>query len=163
SNNDWTRSRTAKNVADWTEEYATAGSAIPAAAKPDSLPLAGQSKDSVTGRATGKPDPITRLYGSARLDYYADDRSSLTVEGGATRLSNWVSLSGSDRIQMSRVLRPWARLAWTTAPGELSAWYSGASQSGVGLGSAALLRSDESALHVEGRVHRVFDGGAGRV
>jgi outer membrane receptor protein involved in Fe transport len=163
SNDDWTRSRTAKNDADWTEEYATAGSTVPLGAMPESLPLAGQRKDPITGRATGTPDPITRLYASARLDYYADDGSSVTVEGGTTRLSNRVNLSGSERDQMSRELRPWARLAWNTDGGELSAWYSGASAFGVALNSAAALLTDESALHVEGRLRRAFDGGAGRV
>src|SRR5262249_47829923 len=95
SNGDWTRSRTAKNLADWKEEYATAGSAVPAGAMPESLPLAGQSRDPVTGRAIGTPHPITRLYGSARLDYYGGDRSSVTFEGGATRLTNEINLNGS--------------------------------------------------------------------
>jgi outer membrane receptor protein involved in Fe transport len=163
SNSDWTRSRTAKNLADWKEEYATAGSVVPLAATPESLPLAGQSRDPVTGRAIGTPDPITRLYGSARLDYYGDERSSVTVEGGATRLTNEINLSGSDRDQISRVVRPWGRLAWTTDGRELSASYSGASISGVALGSAQPLLTNESAVHVEGRLHREFGGEAGRV
>jgi len=162
TNSDWTRSRTAKNNADWTEEYAAAGSTVPLTAMPERLPLAGQTKDPVTGRATGTPDPITRLYGSVRLDYYAD-RSTITAEGGTTRLSNWVNLSPSERAQISRTLRPWARLAWNSDGAELSTWFSGASGSGVTLGSAEPLLPSESAVHVEGRLHRGFDGEAGRM
>src|SRR5262249_20292670 len=140
-----------------------AGSAVPAGAMPESLPLAGQSRDPVTGRAIGTPHPITRLYGSARLDYYGGDRSSVTFEGGATRLTNEINLNGSERDQISRVLRPWARVAWTTDGKEFSAWYSGASISGVALRAAEPLLTDESSVHVEGRLHRVFGGEAGRV
>lgn len=162
SNNDWTRSRTAKDLSDWAQEYATAGAPLPVGAMPESLPLAGQTKDPETGRAIGTPDPVMRLYGSARLDYYTDDGASVTVEGGSARVSNEINLA-RERAEISRVLRPWARLAWTTDGEELSAWYSGASASGVALGSAMPLHTNESAVHVEGRLHRMFDGDAGRV
>src|SRR5260370_709706 len=123
---DWTRSRTSKDSADWKREYAPATSTPPPSTKPDSLPLIGQTKDPATGQAVGTPDPVVAVYGSARVDYYAANRSIVTLEGGTARVDNSVTLTGTGRNQSPRVLRPWARLAWDADGSGVSAWYSGA-------------------------------------
>jgi iron complex outermembrane receptor protein len=160
---DWTRSRTSKDSADWKREYAPATSTPPPSSKPDSLPLIGQTKDPLTGQAVGTPDPVVTVYGSARVDYYAANGSMLTFEGGTARADNSVSISGAGRNQSPRILRPWARLAWDGDGSGVSAWYSGASFALVSLTSGTTLYNDESVFHLEGRTSRPFHGDAGRV
>ena len=160
---DWTRSRTSKDSADWKREYAPATATPPPSPKPDSLPLIGQTKDPVTGHALGTPDPLVTIYGSARVDYYAANGSIVTLEGGTARVENSVFLSGTGRNQSPRVLRPWARLAWDADGSAVSIWYSGASFSQVGLTTGTTLYDDESVFHLEGRTSRTFHGDAGRV
>lgn len=151
---DWARSRTSRDSADWKREYASATSTPPPSTKPDSLPLFGETKDAVTGRAVGTPDPLVRVYGSVRIDYYAANRSIVTLEGGTARAENVVLLSGTGRNESPRVLRPWARLAWQGDQSDVSAWYSGASFSLVSLTSGSRLYNDESVFHLEGRTSR---------
>jgi outer membrane receptor for ferrienterochelin and colicins len=160
---DWTRSRTSKDSADWKREYAPATATPPPSPKPDSLPLIGQTKDPVTGQALGTPDPLVTIYGSARVDYYAANGSIVTLESGTARVDNSVFLSGTGRNQSPRVLRPWARLAWDADGSGVSIWYSGASFSQVGLTTGTTLYDDESVFHLEGRTSRTFHGDAGRV
>lgn len=160
---DWTRSRTAKDGSDWREEYAPATATPPTSPRPDSFPLIGQTKDPVTGQAMGTPDPVVTVYGSGRVDYYAANRSVVTLEGGTARVDNSVFLTGTGRNQPPRILRPWARLGWDAGGSDLSAWYSGATFSAVGLTTGKSLYNDESAFHLEGRTSRTFRGDAGRL
>ena len=158
---DWVRSRTSKDSADLRREYAPVGVMVPLR-PPESLPLLGQITDSVTGRALGTPDPVVSIYGSARVDYYPAAGSEVTFEGGAARLDNSVFMSGSDRTQAPRILRPWARVAWTAKESALAAWYSGASFAAVTLG-AKPIDNYEHSVHLDGRTSRRFHGDAGRV
>ncbi len=160
---DWTRSRTSKDSADWKREYAPATSTQPPSTTPDSLPLIGQTKDPVTGQAVGTPDPLVTVYGSVRVDYYAANGSVVTLEGGTARADNAVYLSGSSRNQSRQVLRPWARLTWDAGGSGISAWYSGVSLAGVVLNSGEPWYDDESVFHLEGRTSRTFHGDGGRV
>ncbi len=162
---DWTRSRTAKDHSDWIQEYAPATSMPPPATiRPDSLPLFGQTKDSVTGQALGTPDPVVTIYGSARVDYYAPNGSVVTLEGGTARADNPASIGGaSGRSQSPRLLRPWLRLAWDANGSNMSAWYSGVSWPTVSLTSGMRRYDDESVYHLEGRTSRRFHGDAGRM
>lgn len=160
---DWTRSRTSKDGSDWRREYAAATSTLPPSTVPDSLPLIGQTKDPVTGQALGTPDPLVAVYGSARLDYYAANRSVVTLEGGTARVDNAVFLSGNSRNQATRADRPWARFAWDADGSGVSAWYSGLSLPIVNLTSGRPLFDYESVFHLEGRTSRPLNGDAGRV
>lgn len=160
---DWTRSRTATNGSDWKQEYAPATATVPTRPAPEKRPLIGQTVDSVTGQALGTPDPLVTVYGSARIDYYAANRSVITLEGGTAQADNSVSVAGSGRNQSPRILRPWARLAWDADGSGVSAWYSGVSLPFVRLASGARSSDDESVFHLEGRTSRTFRGDAGRV
>jgi iron complex outermembrane receptor protein len=161
---DWAKSRTARDGSDWKEEYAAATVTPPTSPGPESLPLAGQTKDPVTGRALGTPDPVVSRYGSARADYYAPSGSIATLEGGVAREDNAVYISNRARTQIPRFLRPWARLAWNTGGTGLSAWYSGFSLQGglVSLTSGAPSYNDEAVFHLEGHTSFQFAGDAGR-
>ena len=160
---DWTRSRTSKDSADWRREYAPATATLPPSTKPDSLPLIGQTKDPLTGQAVGTPDPFVTVYGSARLEYYTANRSVVTLEGGTARADNSVAIGSSGRNQRPRALRPWARLAWDEDASGVSAWYSGLSLPIVRLSSGERSSDNESVFHLDGRTSRKFHGDAGRV
>ena len=160
---DWTRSRTAKDGSDWKEEYAPATATPPTNPGPETRPLIGQTKDPVTGEALGTPDPLVIYYGSARVEYYAANRSALTLEGGTARADNAVAIAGSGRNQYPQVLRPWARLAWDAGGSAISAWYSGVSLPILRLASGDSSHDDEGVYHLEGRTSRTFRGDAGRV
>ena len=163
---DWSRSRTA--CSDWKQEYAPATDippTCPGTAGPDSIPLNGQTRDSLTHAALGTAEPLSSAQGSARADYYAANGSIVTLEGGTAQSNNQVNIINNGRNQNYAVARPWARLAWDRQGNGLSAWYTGLSypQGAVRLNSGTPQQNSEAALHLEGRASRTFDGGVGRV
>ena len=154
---DWTRSRTAKDGSDWKEEYAPTAATPPTSPGPERVALNGQTTDAATGRALGTPDPLVTVYGSARVDYYAANRSIVTLEGGAAQEENPVFTIGSGRNQARRLVRPWARLAWDAGGSGVSAWYSGFSlPEMVRLASGEPVYTSEAAFHLEGRTSQSF-------
>ena len=161
---DWTRSRTAKDGSDWKEEYAPTAATPPRSPGPERVALNGQTTDAATGRALGTPDPLVTVYGSARVDYYAANRSIVTLEGGAAQEENPVFTIGSGRNQARRLVRPWARLAWDAGGSGVSAWYSGFSlPEMVRLASGEPVYTSEAAFHLEGRTSQSFAREAGRL
>src|SRR2546426_12700547 len=84
---------------DWKEEYAPTAATPPTSPGPERVALNGQTTDAATGRALGTPDPLVTVYGSARVDYYAANRSIVTLEGGAAQEENPVFTIGSGRNQ----------------------------------------------------------------
>jgi len=154
---DWTRSRTAKDGSDWKEEYAPTAATPPTSPGPERVALNGQTTDAATGRALGTPDPLVTVYGSARVDYYAANRSIVTLEGGAAQEENPVFTIGSGRNQARRLVRLWARLAWDAGGSGVSAWYSGFSlPEMVRLASGEPVYTSEAAFHLEGRTSQSF-------
>jgi len=161
---DWTRSRTAKDGSDWKEEYAPTAATPPTSPGPERVALNGQTTDAATGRALGTPDPLVTVYGSARVDYYAANRSIVTLEGGAAQEENPVFTIGSGRNQARRLVRPWARLVWDAGGSGVSAWYSGFSlPEMVRLASGEPVYTSEAAFHLEGRTSQSFAREAGRL
>jgi outer membrane receptor protein involved in Fe transport len=161
---DWTRSRTAKDGSDWKEEYAPAAATPPTSPGPERVALNGQTTDAATGRALGTPDPLVTVYGSARVDYYAANRSIVTLEGGAAQEENPVFTINSGRNQARRLVRAWARLAWDAGGSGVSAWYSGFSlPQMVRLASGEPVYTSEAAFHLEGRTSQSFAREAGRL
>ena len=160
----WTRSRTAKDGSDWKEEYAPTAATPPTSPGPERVALNGQTTDAATGRALGTPDPLVTVYGSARVDYYAANRSIVTLEGGAAQEENPVFTIGSGRNQARRLVRPWARLVWDAGGSGVSAWYSGFSlPEMVRLASGEPVYTSEAAFHLEGRTSQSFAREAGRL
>jgi len=149
---------------DWAREYAPATSEPPAKVR-ETLPLIGQTKDSMTGTALGTPAPMVAVYGSARVDHYTLNGSIVTFEGGGAQEENPVSVAGNGRNQAPRYVRPWARVAWAGSGSAVSAWYGGLSlpEENRRLSSGVLMRASETGLHLEGRTSRAFHGNGGRV
>ena len=161
---DWTRSRTAKDGSDWKEEYAPTAATPPTSPGPERVALNGQTTDAATGRALDTPDPLVTVYGSARVDYYAANRSIVTLEAGAAQEEHPVFTIGSGRNQARRLVRPWARLAWDAGGSGVSAWYSGFSlPEMVRLASGEPVYTSEAAFHLEGRTSQSFAREAGRL
>ena len=161
---DWSRSRTAKDSSDWKAEYAPATSTPPTTPGPETVPLNGQTRDPITGRALGTPDPQLIVSGSARFDYYAAESTMVTLEGGTARVQNSVAITGNGRNQTRELWRPWARVAWTTGPIKVWASYTGrAGQPNVRLGNGSRNFNHESVFHAEGRTSRPVRGAAGRL
>ncbi len=131
----------------------------------ETRPLTGQTLEPITNSALGSPDPLTTLTGSARIDYYADDGSVFTVDGGIAQATNGVVVTGLGRVQVKESLRPWARVAWAADRFNLMAYYSGRStpDSQVTLGSGIQFRETSAIFHVEGQFNEGFANDKGRV
>jgi outer membrane receptor protein involved in Fe transport len=175
----WSRSRT--NIGDLAREYASAidtsryhvNTPFPGF---ELVPLVGQTKPGPPGTpasATGRPDDLTSLYGSARLDYYGADGSITTLEAGDADVKNEVYVSAIGRFQFTEAVRPWARLAYASDHWNLMAWSSGRRSLGPqqSLASGAFFSEVSSLSHVEAqyngdlfgtRGHYVV-GGSGRL
>ena len=77
----------------------------------EALPLNGQTADPVTGEVSGDRDPLRNVYGSGRLDYYLDNGSVLSVDGGAAKVENEIFVTGIGRVQVHEAIKPYARAA----------------------------------------------------
>lgn len=70
-------------------------------------------------------DPVSSLYGSARLDYNFENGSVWTAEGGNTFTENEIFVTGIGRVQINGSNRPWARTEYAAERFTLFGWYSG--------------------------------------
>jgi outer membrane receptor protein involved in Fe transport len=169
----FSRSRTAFDGSDVISEYneaaeiplvagVTAGvgscSNIPNCIAVETRPLNGQSINATTGAATGDPDDLQNIYGSGRFDYYLDDGAILTAEGGGSQVQNEIFVTGIGRVQVTKALRPWARLAWAAPNYTVMAWYSGRSSIDpqYSLASGQGLDEHSAILHIEGQFNQEF-------
>jgi outer membrane receptor protein involved in Fe transport len=154
----WTRSRTDSTGSDFIAEYAAATDQTVNRPAPgfEVRPLNGQTRRPVSGAAAGERDPLETVYGSARLDWYADNGSVATIDGGAAQVQNEVLVTGIGRVQISKAIRPWARLAWAARNYNLMAWYSGRNslEPQTSLGTGLLLEEKSAILHIEGQYNR---------
>jgi iron complex outermembrane receptor protein len=73
--------------------------------------LRGQTIDPATGDAVGDRDPLVNGYGSARLDYYADNGSVVSLDGGASQVQNEIFVTGIGRVQVAKAIKPYIRAA----------------------------------------------------
>ena len=106
----WSRTRTRLDGTSLQREYADATDE-PVGLAREARPLYGQSLDPVTGDAVGDRDPLKNAYGSARLDYYLDNGSVLSVDGGASQVQNEIFVTGIGRVQVAKAIKPYARVA----------------------------------------------------
>ncbi len=104
----WSRSRTLRNGTSLQQEYAPAtDEPIPLAR--EVRPLFGQDTLPVTGEVVGDRDPLQNAYGTARLDYYADNGSVFTLDGGASQVENEIFVTGIGRVQVDKAIKPYIR------------------------------------------------------
>jgi iron complex outermembrane receptor protein len=128
-------------------------------------PLNGQTSDPVNGVATGDIDGVQNIYGSGRFDYYADNGSVFTIEGGGAQVENDIFVTGIGRVQVTKALRPWARIGWDADNYNVMAWYSGrnSTEPQYSLASGVPLEESSAILHAEGQYNRSFADDRARV
>ncbi|MCH8254979.1 MAG: TonB-dependent receptor [Gemmatimonadetes bacterium] len=186
--NSWSRSRTAVDGSDALAEYCPASATatlncdqvadtslvvgVPSCQtilvdclSVELRPLSGQTIDPTTGVASGDIDELQNIYGSARFDVYQDNGSMFTVEGGASRVENELFVTGIGRVQVTKALRPWSRIAWASENYNIFGWYSGREslEPQFSLGTGAPLEESSAIFHFEGQYNRSFADDKARV
>jgi iron complex outermembrane receptor protein len=106
----YSRSRTLRDGSSLQQEYDDATDE-PVAPVVEAIPLNGQTADPLTGEVSGDREPLRNIYGSGRLDYYLDNGSVLTVDGGAAKVENEIFVTGIGRVQVHEAIKPYARAA----------------------------------------------------
>jgi outer membrane receptor protein involved in Fe transport len=168
SSDSWSRSRTAKDSLDLRREYAPVVEDATAHQPPKNIearPLNGQTADATTGVASGDPDAVKSMYGSARLDYYANNGSVVTGETGIAQVENELFVTGIGRVQVTKATRPYARLGWANKGFNVMAYWNGrrTRDPQYSLASGAPLLEHSDILHLEAQDIRTFDDAKGRV
>ncbi|MBM4186013.1 MAG: TonB-dependent receptor [Gemmatimonadetes bacterium] len=163
----WTRSRTTTGA--FADEYRVATDSAfraicSACARRELRALNGQTADLATGALSGDPDPVKNIYGSARLDYYADNGEVITGEFGIAQAENEVAVTGIGRVQISQTARPFGRLNWAGKNFDVMGYWSGrdTKKPQYSLASTAGLEETSNILHLEGQQNNSFDDGRGR-
>jgi outer membrane receptor protein involved in Fe transport len=163
----WSRSRTNADRLDLKREYGPVvedSVAHPIPLARELRALNGQTADPVTGALSGEADPISNAYGSARIDYYANSGSVLTAESGVAQVQNEIFVTGIGRVQVSKALRPYARLGWARQTFNVMAYWNGrrTQEPQYSLASGAPLEEKSNILHIEAQDIRRFSGDKGR-
>jgi outer membrane receptor protein involved in Fe transport len=163
----WSRSRTSADRMDLKREYGPVvddSVAHPIPLARELRALNGQTADLATGAITGEADPVKNMYGSARLDYYANSGSVLTAETGIAQVQNEIFVTGIGRVQVSKALRPYARLGWASQTFNVMAYWNGrrTQEPQFSLASGAPLEETSNILHLEAQDIRRFDDEKGR-
>jgi outer membrane receptor for ferrienterochelin and colicins len=160
----YSRSRTLNDGSSLQQEYAEATDE-PVGTALELTPLNGQSKDPVTGAPSGDRSPLENAYGAARLDYYLDNGSVLSADGGAARVRNEVFVTGIGRVQVVEAIKPYARLALAADRYNLFAFWNSRTSLDpqVALSSGAPLEERSDIFHVEGQQNWNFQQERGRV
>jgi iron complex outermembrane receptor protein len=176
SNDTWTRSRTLVDRTAMQSEYAEAvqGSDIevPLMSNPEVRALIGQTCGGDTELCAtlertpqGDRDPITAMYGSARLDYYLDNGGAITVEGGASQVENEVLVTGIGRVQVAEGFKPYGRVAYNSDRLNIFGYLNRreSKQPQYSLASGAELFEKSDIMHVEAQGNTDVLDGAGRI
>ncbi len=154
-----TYSRSRTNPGSLAAEYKDATSETVTAPSPgfELRPLNGQSTPGVGQPATGDRDPVKSIFGTGRLDYYTRG-SVLSAEGGASQVENEVFVTGIGRVQVSKAIKPYARVAWAADRFNLMAWYTGRDTKDpqYSLASGAGLDETSAIYHLEGQTNHPF-------
>jgi outer membrane receptor for ferrienterochelin and colicins len=160
----YSRSRTLNDSTSLQREYAPATDE-PVGPVREATPLNGQTKDPATGAPLGDRSPLENAYGSARLDYYLNNGSVLSADGGAAQVQNEVFVTGIGRVQVLKAMKPYARLALAAERYNLFAFWNSRTSLDpqVALSSGAPLEERSDIFHVEGQQNWNFQQERGRV
>ncbi len=129
------------------------------------LPLEGQTVDPVTGDALGDRTPLRNGYGAGRLDYYLDNGSVLSVDGGAAEVQNEIFVTGIGRVQVPKAIKPYARAALAAERYNIFAYWNSRTSLDpqVSLQSGLPLEERSDIFHIEGQQNWKFMQDRGRV
>lgn len=169
TNDTWTRSRTSVDSLDLQREYQPTFAALGADSLKvgkssfEALPLAGQTLGA--GRtATGSRDPITTVYGTARVDHYLAN-GVFSIEGGAAEAKNETLITGIGRVQVIQGLKPYGRVAYNTDHFSLLGYVNNrnSEKPQVSLASGAPLIEKSTIVNLEAQGNTHFADDRGRV
>src|SRR5215203_383675 len=160
----YTRSRTLRSGTSLQEEYAPATDE-PVGLTLEARPLNGETTDPVTGAPLGERNPLKNAYGSARLDYYLNNGSVLSADGGAAQVENEVFVTGIGRVQVLKAMKPYARVALAHDRYNVFAFWN--SRTSIdpqySLQSGQQLEERSDIFHIEGQQNWSFQSERGRV
>ena len=113
----------------------------------------------------GDRDPLENGYGSGRLDYYLDNGSVLSVDGGASQVQNEIFVTGIGRVQVAKAIKPYARVAMAADRYNVFAYWNSRTSLDpqVSLQSGLPLEERSDIFHVEGQTNWNFLQERGRV
>jgi outer membrane receptor protein involved in Fe transport len=160
----WDRSRTQFDSTSLQREYADATDE-PVPPTVEALPLKGQQVDPATGAPEGDRDPLKNAYGAGRLDYYFDNGSVLSVDGGASQVENGLFVTGIGRVQVNKAIKPYARVAMAADRYNVFAYWNSRTSIDPQFSLASGLPIEERSdiFHLEGQNNWRFNGDRGRV
>jgi outer membrane receptor protein involved in Fe transport len=160
----YSRSRTLNDGSSLQQEYDPVTDE-PVGPARELTPLNGQSKDAVTGAPVGDRDPLQNAYGSGRLDFYLNNGSVLSADGGAAQVQNEVFVTGIGRVQVLKALKPYARVALAADRYNVFAFWNSRTSLDpqVALSSGAPLEERSDIFHIEGQQNWNFMEDRGRV
>jgi iron complex outermembrane receptor protein len=160
----YSRSRTLANGTSLQQEYSDATNE-PVELTRELSPLHGQTADPLTGAVSGDRDPLKNAYGSARLDYYLNNGSVLTADGGAAQVQNEVFVTGIGRVQVLKAMKPYARLSLSANRFNIFGFWNSRTSIDpqISLASGTPLEERSDIFHVEGQQNWNFQGDRGRV
>ncbi len=176
TNDTWTRSRTLVDRTALQQEYAPAiegtDITIGLMSSPEVRALSGQTCGGDTEVCAtldrtpqGDRDPITAMYGSARLDYYLDNGGAVTVEGGASQVENETLVTGIGRVQIVKGFKPYGRVAYNSDRLNIFAYANRreSKEPQYSLASGAGLLEKSTISHVEAQGNQGFMDGRARI
>ena len=161
----WDRSRTLFNGTSLQQEYADATDE-PVPLTVERLPLKGQRVDTLSGGVPeGDRDPLRNAYGAGRVDYYLDNGSVLSVDGGASQVQNGLFVTGIGRVQVNKAIKPYARVAMAADRYNVFAYWNSRTSIDPQFSLASGLPIEERSdiFHLEGQNNWLFNGDRGRV
>jgi outer membrane receptor protein involved in Fe transport len=160
----YSRSRTLANGTSLQQEYGGATDE-PVGLNRELRPLNGQSADPVTGAPIGDREPLKNTYGSGRVDYYLNNGSVLSGEGGAAQVQNEVFVTGIGRVQVVNAIKPYARLALAADRYNVFAFWNSRTSLDpqVALSSCLPLEERSDIFHIEGQQNWRFGQDRGRI
>ena len=160
----YSRSRTLNDGTSLQKEYADATDQ-PVGLARELTPLNGQAKDPVTGEPIGDRASLQNIYGSGRLDYYLNNGSVLTADGGMAQVKNEVFVTGIGRVQVPNAVKPYARLALAADHYNIFGFWNSRTSIDpqIALSSGAPLEERSDIFHIEGQQNWSFLQDRGRV
>src|SRR6476646_3455524 len=160
----YSRSRTLADGSSLQREYADATDE-PVGFVREARPLFGQTADSLTGAVLGDRDPLKNAYGSGRFDYYLDNGSVLSVDGGASQVQNEIFVTGIGRVQVAKAVKPYARIAMAADRYNVFAYWNSRTSIDpqVSLQSGLNIEERSDIFHLEGQTNWNFLQERGRV
>jgi outer membrane receptor protein involved in Fe transport len=113
----------------------------------------------------GDRSPLENAYGSARLDYYLNNGSVLSADGGAAQVQNEVFVTGIGRVQVLKAIKPYARVSLAADRYNIFGFWNSRTSIDpqIALSSGQPLEERSDMFHLEGQQNWNFQQERGRI